>query len=168
MSDQTPSELKAANTSLGDLLGEVTRDLSTLIRQEMALAKAEIREFAGKAAKGAGMLGGAAYGAGMAVLFLSIALWWALSTLIGGGSVPVAPTIVTFRDNVQVWHGSASLLFQASPRIGGLMSWAHARHGSRRSAAAQTIDKRQRASMPQPSDFATSARSFSRCWGVNA
>ncbi len=85
MSDQTPSELKAANTSLGDLLGEVTRDLSTLIRQEMALAKAEIRESAGKAAKGAGMLGGAAYGAGMAVLFLSIALWWALGDLIGLG-----------------------------------------------------------------------------------
>jgi hypothetical protein len=27
--------------SLGDLLGEVTRDLSTLIRQEIELAKAE-------------------------------------------------------------------------------------------------------------------------------
>jgi len=85
MSDPTPSEVKAANTSLGDLLSEVTRDLSTLIRQEMALAKAELRESAGKAAKGAGMLGGAAYGAGMAVLFLSIALWWSLATLIGGG-----------------------------------------------------------------------------------
>ena len=80
MSDPTPSEVKAANTSLGDLLGEVTRDLSTLIRQEMALARAELKESAGKAAKGAGSLGGAAYAAGMAVLFLSIALWWALGT----------------------------------------------------------------------------------------
>ena len=94
MSDQTPSEVKAANTSLGDLLGEVTRDLSTLIRQEMALAKAEIRESAGKAAKGAGMLTGAAYGAGMAVLFLSIALWWALSTLIGGGWAGVVVAVL--------------------------------------------------------------------------
>jgi hypothetical protein len=85
MSDPTPSEVKAANTSLGDLLGEVTRDLSTLIRQEMALAKAEIRESAGKAAQGDGMLGGAANGAGMAVLFLSIALWWALGDLMGLG-----------------------------------------------------------------------------------
>ena len=85
MSDQTPSEVKAASTSLGDLLGEVTRDLSTLIRQELALAKAELRESAGKAAKGAGTLGGAAYAAGMAVLFLSIALWWALGDLIGLG-----------------------------------------------------------------------------------
>ena len=94
MSDQTPSELKAANTSLGDLLGEVTRDLSTLIRQEMALAKAELKESAGKAAKGAGMLGGAAYGAGMAVLFLSIALWWALGTLIGGGWAGVVVAVL--------------------------------------------------------------------------
>jgi fatty acid desaturase len=85
MSDQTPSEVKAANTSLGDLLGEVTRDLSTLIRQELALAKAELKQSAGKAAKAAGTLGGAAYAAGMAVLFLSIALWWALSLLVGGG-----------------------------------------------------------------------------------
>ncbi len=85
MSDPTPSEVKAANTSLGDLLGEVTRDLSTLIRQETALAKAEIRESAGKAAKGVGLLGGAAYGAGMTVLFLSIALWWALGDLVGLG-----------------------------------------------------------------------------------
>jgi len=85
MSDPTPSEVKAANTSLGDLLGEVTRDLSTLIRQEIALAKAELKESAGKAAKGAGTLGGAAYAAGMTVLFLSIALWWALSLLVGGG-----------------------------------------------------------------------------------
>ncbi|HYJ50018.1 MAG TPA: phage holin family protein [Microbacterium sp.] len=85
MSDPTPSEVKAANTSLGDLLGEVTRDLSTLIRQEIALAKAELKESAGKAAKGAGTLGGAAYAAGMTVLFLSIALWWALGTLVGNG-----------------------------------------------------------------------------------
>ena len=94
MSGQTPSEVKAANTSLGDLLGEVTRDLSTLIRQEMALARAEIQQSAGKAAKGAGTLGGAAYAAGMAVLFLTVALWWALSTLIGGGWAGVVVAVL--------------------------------------------------------------------------
>ena len=94
MSDPTPSEVKAANTSLGDLLSEVTRDLSTLIRQETELAKAEIRESAGKAAKGAGLLGGAAYGAGMAVLFLSIALWWALGDLIGLGWSAVVVAVI--------------------------------------------------------------------------
>lgn len=83
--DYTPSERKAASTSLGDLLGEVTRDLSTLIRQEMELAKAELKQSAGRAGKGAGMLGGAGYAALMAVLFLSLALWWAIGTLIGLG-----------------------------------------------------------------------------------
>lgn len=94
MSDPSPSEVRAANTSLGDLLGEVTRDLSTLIRQEMALARAELKESAGKAAKGAGSLGGAAYAAGMAVLFLSIALWWALGALVGLGWAGVIVAVI--------------------------------------------------------------------------
>ncbi|ERK69432.1 phage holin family protein [Leifsonia aquatica] len=81
----TPSEEKAANTSLGDLLGEVTRDMSTLLRQELELAKAELRQSAGRAGKGAGLLGGAGYAALMAILFLSIAAWWALGYLVGNG-----------------------------------------------------------------------------------
>ncbi|MBD8023482.1 phage holin family protein [Microbacterium gallinarum] len=85
MSDQTPSEQRAATASLGELLGEVTRDLSTLMRQEVALAKAELKETATTTAKGAGLLGGAGYAAAMAVLFLSIAAWAGLANLIGGG-----------------------------------------------------------------------------------
>jgi hypothetical protein len=86
MSDPTtPSEAKAASTSLGDLLGEVTRDISTLMRQEVELAKAEIKESATSAGKGAGLLGGAAYAGMMTVLFLSIALWWGLGHLIDNG-----------------------------------------------------------------------------------
>ena len=85
MSDQTPSEQRAATASLGELLGEVTRDLSTLMRQEVALAKAELKESATTTAKGAGLLGGAGYAAAMAVLFLSIAAWAGLANLIGGG-----------------------------------------------------------------------------------
>lgn len=81
----TPSERRAANSSLGDLLGEVSRDLSVLIRQEVALAKAEVTQSATKAGKGAGLLGGAGYAAAMAVLFLSIALWWGLGHLIDNG-----------------------------------------------------------------------------------
>jgi hypothetical protein len=81
----TPSEEKAARTSLGDLLGEVSKDLSTLVRQEIELAKAEAKESATRAGKGAGLLGGAGYAALMAVLFLSIALWWGLGHLIDNG-----------------------------------------------------------------------------------
>lgn len=80
MTDPTPSEQRAATESLGDLLAE---DLSTLMRQELALAKAELRESATNAGKGAGMLGGAGFAASMAILFLSLALWVGLSPLMG-------------------------------------------------------------------------------------
>ena len=73
------------DASVGDLVGAVTRDLSQLMRQEFELAKAELRESAGRAGKGAGMLGGAAYAAWMAILFVSLAAWWALGDQIGLG-----------------------------------------------------------------------------------
>jgi hypothetical protein len=69
--------------SLGRLVGDLTRDLSTLMRQELALARAELKQEASKSAKGAGALGGAGFAGSMAVLFLSIALWWALSHVVG-------------------------------------------------------------------------------------
>ena len=95
MTDQpTPAEERAANTSLGELLGEVSRDLSTLIRQEMELAKAEIRQTATRAGKGAGLLGGAGYAALMAVFFLSVALWWALGYVVGNAWSAVIVAII--------------------------------------------------------------------------
>lgn len=103
MTDPTPSEAKAASTSLGDLLGEVTRDISTLMRQEVTLAKAELKDSAAKSAKGAGLMGAAGYGALMAVFFLSVALWWALGTLIGGGWSGVVVAVV--------WAIIAAILF---------------------------------------------------------
>ena len=95
MTDQpTPAEERAANNSLGDLLGEGSRDLSTLIRQEMELAKAEMRQTATRAGKGAGLLGGAGYAGLMAVFFLSIALWWALGYLVGNAWSAVIVAII--------------------------------------------------------------------------
>jgi hypothetical protein len=76
---------KAANTSLGTLLGEVLKDMSTLFRQEVALAKAEITDSGKKAGKGAGLFGGAGVAGHFVLLFLSIALWWGLGDLIGSG-----------------------------------------------------------------------------------
>jgi len=69
--------------SIGSLIGDISSDFSTLMRQEVALAKAEVKDSATKAGKGAGMLGGAGYAGHIGVLFLSIALWWALSHLVG-------------------------------------------------------------------------------------
>ena len=60
----TPSQQQAADTSLGDLVGEVSRDLSELMRKELELAKAELSESAKRAGKGAGLMGGAGYAGG--------------------------------------------------------------------------------------------------------
>lgn len=83
MAGQSVPEEKATHQSLGDLLSEVSNDVSTLMRQEVALAKAEVRESATKAGKGAGMFGGAALGGYMVVLFLSLALWIGIAYLTG-------------------------------------------------------------------------------------
>jgi hypothetical protein len=90
----TPSEQKAASTSLGDLLAEVSRDISTLMRQEVELAKAELRDTATRAGKGAGLMGGAGYAGLMAVFFLSVALWWALGYLIGNAWSAVIVAVI--------------------------------------------------------------------------
>lgn len=99
----TPSEQKAESTSLGELLGEVTSDLSTLMRQELELAKAELKQSAARAGRGAGMLGGAGYAALMAVFFLSVALWWALGYLTGLGWSAVIVAVI--------WAIIAAVLF---------------------------------------------------------
>jgi hypothetical protein len=71
--------------SVGDLLGNVTRDLSTLMRQELALAQAELKQEATKTGKAAGAFGGAGLAAWFLVLFLSLALWAGLSNLMDPG-----------------------------------------------------------------------------------
>jgi hypothetical protein len=78
-------EERAATTSLGELLGSVTTDISTLFRQEVDLAKAELTVSAKKAGKGAGMFGGAGLTGLFALLFLSLAAMWGLGALIGLG-----------------------------------------------------------------------------------
>ena len=50
---------RPAETSIGQLISDISDDLSRLFRQEVELAKAEVRQEATKAGKAAGMLGGA-------------------------------------------------------------------------------------------------------------
>jgi hypothetical protein len=82
---QSEAERMAETSSLGDILGEVSRDISTLMRQEVELAKAELKESGTKAGKGAGMFGGAGVAGHLALVFLSLALMFALGELIGLG-----------------------------------------------------------------------------------
>jgi hypothetical protein len=71
--------------SVGELFSEVAEDLSTLLHQEVELAKAELRQSATRAGKGAGLLAGAGFGGYMVLLFASIAAWWGIGDVIGHG-----------------------------------------------------------------------------------
>ncbi|MFJ8361945.1 phage holin family protein [Streptomyces sp. NPDC093984] len=67
---------------MGELLSEVTSDVQTLLRQEVHLAKAEMRQEATKAGKAAGMYGGAGFAGAMVALFLSLAAVFGLANVI--------------------------------------------------------------------------------------
>ncbi|GIU56929.1 hypothetical protein NicSoilC12_26780 [Arthrobacter sp. NicSoilC12] len=90
----TAAQAKAESTSLGDLLGEVTRDMSTLMRQEVELAKVELKQSATRAGKGTGMLAGAGVAGHFVLLFLSLALWWALGIVMGLGWSGVVVAVI--------------------------------------------------------------------------
>lgn len=80
-----PDRTTAESASMGELFGAVTRDLSTLIRQEVELAKAEATQSAKNAGRGVGMFGGAGVAVHLALVFISLALWWALGDPVGLG-----------------------------------------------------------------------------------
>jgi hypothetical protein len=90
----TAAHSKAETSSLGELLGEVTRDMSTLMRQEVELAKVELKQSATRAGKGTGMFAGAGVAGHFVLLFLSLALWWALGNLMGLGWSAVVVAVI--------------------------------------------------------------------------
>jgi hypothetical protein len=75
----------AGDASVGQMVGQVSQDLSVLMRQELELAKAELRQEAGQTGRAAAGLGGAVFAAAMALLFLSCALWGGLAEVIAPG-----------------------------------------------------------------------------------
>jgi uncharacterized membrane protein YqjE len=74
-----------ADRSFGELIGELSGDLSRLVRQEIELAKVETKEELSKAGQSAGMFGGAGIAAWLTLLFLSLALMFALANAMDVG-----------------------------------------------------------------------------------
>jgi hypothetical protein len=75
-----PPESEVRNRSVGDIVGDIQKDLSTLVRQEIELAKAETKQEVSKAGKAAGMLGGAGFAGYMVALFASLTLAYGIGT----------------------------------------------------------------------------------------
>ena len=99
METSTRFRRNADDKPLGELVQDLSRQTSTLIRQEMRLAQAELAEKGRHAGKGAGMFGGAGlvalYGVGAlvaaAILGLATVIEpWIAATAIGVGLLLIA------------------------------------------------------------------------------
>jgi hypothetical protein len=108
--DMTPAQAgrDVGSASVGELIGEVAQDLSTLMRQELTLAKAEVKEEATRAGKAAGMLGAAGFAGYMVLLFASIAAWWGLAEVMAKGWAALVVTAI--------WAVTGAVLFVAGRR----------------------------------------------------
>jgi len=86
--------------SLGELLGEMTTQVGTLVRAEIELAKTEAKEEVARAGKAAGMFGGAGAAAYLALIFLSAGLAWlldqAMNTALSFALVGVLWLVIAF------------------------------------------------------------------------
>ena len=135
MTDPQPSDL-------GEAIQEVTEKVQLLVREEVALAKAELTEKASKLIRGivAGAIAGifALFG----LIYLLHALSWGIWEILGTGSGPWLGFLIT------------TLILFLLGAIGGLLAFradqegdaAHARHGHRGGPA----DPRDRLGLPAP------------------
>ena len=67
---------------MGEIVGDIAKDLSTLMKQELDLAKTEMKAEATKAGKGAGLLGGAGVAGHLALIFLSLFVMFLLNRVM--------------------------------------------------------------------------------------
>jgi Putative Actinobacterial Holin-X, holin superfamily III len=99
---------QVSETSIGDLIGDISNDLSQLFRQEVELAKTELKQEASKAGKAAGMLGVAGFAGYLAVVLLSFALVFALGNVMDLGWAGLIVAVI--------WAIIGAVLFSAGRR----------------------------------------------------
>jgi uncharacterized membrane protein YqjE len=102
------TEPKRPEMSLGELLGELTEELTTLFRQEVQLAKAEASKEASRMGRAAGMGATAAVAALLALSMLSMALAWLLDQAM--------PRALAFAIVGVVWAIAATVLVMRAKR----------------------------------------------------
>lgn len=105
-----------SDVSVGELVGTVTRDLSTLTRQEFALARSELKQEARGAGQAAGAFTGAGVAAFLVVLFASIALWSGLSNVMDAGWAGLLVALLWAAVGAVLFLMGRSRLRQVNPR----------------------------------------------------
>lgn len=89
--------------SFGEIVGDIGAGLSQLLRQEVELAKAELRVEASKAGRAAGMFGGAGLAAWLTAIMLSFALTFGLGNVMDLGWAALIVALL--------WAATAAVLF---------------------------------------------------------
>ncbi len=125
---------------IGEIAQDLTRDLSTLFRQEVALAKAEMAQKARTAGPGAGMIGGAgvvglmAAGAltAFAVLVLATFMPGWLSALIVAAVLAAVAYVLVKRGKERVKQAGAPIPEQTIETVKEDLEWVKTRATSAR------------------------------------
>ena len=127
----TPMEDKR-NASTAELVKELSREVSQLVREEIALAKAEMTEKGKQAGIGAGMLSGAAVlglaavGGSMAFLILVLDSWmpgW-LAALIVTVVYAAAAAVLALRGRERIRHATPPVPTQTIESVKEDVQWA--------------------------------------------
>lgn len=74
---------RSEERSLGEIATDLFDNATTLIRQEVELAKVEAKQSASKAGKGAGLMAGAGVTALLGLIALTLGMWWGFAVLMG-------------------------------------------------------------------------------------
>ena len=88
------TDTRGETRGVGELIGEIASDLSTLVRQEIELAKAEVKQEAGKAGGAAGMFGGAGVAGLLVAVFASLTVMFALDAIMPIGWAALVVTVL--------------------------------------------------------------------------
>ena len=127
----TPTDDKR-NASTAELVKELSREVSQLVRQEIALAKAEMTQKGKQAGIGAGMLSGAAVlalaavGGSMAFLMLVLDSWmpgW-LAALIVTIAYAAAAALLALRGKERISHATPPAPTQTIESVKEDVQWA--------------------------------------------
>jgi MFS family permease len=103
--------------SLGQIVSDISADMSTLIRQEMDLAKTEMKQEVAKVGKGAGMFGAAGVAGFLTLLFVSLALtgllhkWmpWGWAALIVAVLWGIVAAVLAMRGRKEIQQANPQL-----------------------------------------------------------
>jgi len=97
--------------SLGELFGDLARDMGVLVRQEVQLATTEMTHKASRAAQEVGMIvvGGLVAYAGLLAILASVIVWLAAAGLGWGQAALLVGVIVAVIGGLLVQRGLAAL-----------------------------------------------------------